>query len=113
MIPSPWVALVVALAGYRLQRLAGWDDFPPVARLRLWVTGGHEYYNATENRDGSIIRYRRPLLSHFLGCAFCLGFWIAVALYVAWRLEPTWTVTCCAPLGLSAAIGLIAKNLDP
>lgn len=39
MIPSPWVGLVLGLAAYRLTRLGGWDDWPPIYRLRAWIIG--------------------------------------------------------------------------
>lgn len=38
-MPSPWVSVVLALAAYRLTRLAGWDDFPLAAKIRAWVIG--------------------------------------------------------------------------
>lgn len=38
-LPHPWPALVVALAAYRLTRLGGWDDFPPIYRIRAWIIG--------------------------------------------------------------------------
>lgn len=112
MIPHPWVAVVLVLGALRLQRLAGWDDFPLAIRFRAWLTGAHEYYNTTENRDGAILRHRRPTVAHFLGCAFCLGFWISLATYLAWVFEPRLTLYAAAPLALSSAVGLTAKNLD-
>jgi hypothetical protein len=39
LMPSPFIALVIALAAYRLTRLAGWDDFPLAARIRAWAIG--------------------------------------------------------------------------
>jgi hypothetical protein len=39
VIPSPWVGLALALAAYRLTRLGGWDDFPPIAKTRAWILG--------------------------------------------------------------------------
>jgi hypothetical protein len=38
-LPSPWVGLVLGLAAYRLTRLGGWDDWPPIAKLRAWLLG--------------------------------------------------------------------------
>lgn len=39
MIPHPWAALVLVMGAYRLLRLAGWDDFPPIYKVRAWVIG--------------------------------------------------------------------------
>lgn len=113
MIPSPWVGIVIALGVYRLCRLIGWDDFPPVKRIRARLTGEVTYRNSTENRDERIYRYDRPTLEHFITCPFCLGFWLSLIAYACWYVEPKWTVYALAPWALSGAVGLISKNLDP
>lgn len=112
MIPTPWAAVVLALGAYRLTRLIGWDDLPPIARLRARVTGERQHMNSTVNRE-LITTYRRPTLEHFLSCPFCQGFWVSLAAYLVWRFEPTGTLYFLAPFALSAAVGLISKNLDP
>lgn len=115
MMPSALVLLVLALAAFRLVRLVGWDDLPPVVRVRSWVLGERvEARSRPAGRDDVYVTlYRRPLLAHFVHCPFCVGWWVALATYVAWVLEPRWTLYACVPLALSAAVGLIAKNLDP
>lgn len=121
MIPPPWVGVVLALAVYRLCRLAGWDDFPPVAKVRAWVVGEEIVNRGSTNArlgvtDEPVLygtTFRRPTLEHFLHCPFCLGFWLSVAAYLGWRFEPHWSLTLLAPFALSAAVGLVARNLDP
>lgn len=121
VIPPAYVAVVLALAGHRLMRLVGWDDLPPIARAREWLTqtrvettgSPNARMNLTREQPDTAVVHGRPLLAHFLACSFCAGFWIAVLIYVSWRLEPTWTVTLLAPFALSSVIGLVSKNLDP
>lgn len=121
MLPSPWVGLVLALAVYRLCRLVGWDDFPPVVRVRAWATGCEVVtigsHNARQGLTGEQVersfRYRRATLAHFLSCPFCFGFWAGVCVYVAWLYEPTWVLYGAAPFALSGAVGIISKQLDP
>ncbi len=121
MIPTWWVALVLGLGAYRVCRLLGWDDFPPIARARGWVTGEHVVTNGSTNTRMGLTsepvvasyRYRRPYLAALLHCAFCLGFWVSLATYVAWRLWPVGSVTVMAPFALSAFVGLVARNWDP
>lgn len=117
-VPEPWQAVILALGVYRLARLVGWDDFPPVQRLRDSVTGAQ--WNATDAgeqiADGEpdcIWAYRRPLLAHFFACPFCTGWWLSLAAYGAWLLSAEWTVAVLFPFALAAAVGLVAKNLDP
>lgn len=38
-IPGPWHAAILALAAYRLTRLAGWDEFPLAVKIRAWLIG--------------------------------------------------------------------------
>lgn len=96
-----WFQVAVLILGsFRLTRLVGWDDLPPVARARAWLLGARP--NGT---------YRRPLLAHFVHCPFCVGFWIGLAVIVSWWL---WTpvVIILAPFALNTIVGLTAKNLD-
>lgn len=121
MIPHPWPALVLALAAYRAVRLLGWDDFPPIARVRAWVVGEgavsrgshNAQLNLTAEKPEITVSYRRPLLDHFIHCPFCVGAWLSLIVYLAWLAEPRWTLYGAAPFALSGAVGLIAKNLDP
>lgn len=121
MIPSPWVGLVLVLAAYRCTRLTGWDDFPPIVRARAWVVGEKVVTRGSTNarlrqtsekveRDTT---YRWPTLNQFLHCAFCSGWWWSLAVYLSWIFAPRPTLYACAPLAFSAAVGLVAKNLDP
>lgn len=112
MIPSPWVGLILLLGAFRVTRLIGWDDLPPIARLRARLTGEVRYVNSTESRE-EIFRYGRPLLAHFLACPYCQGFWVSLVVYGAWILEPRWVLYALAPFALSGAVGLVARNGDP
>lgn len=121
MIPSAWASLVLALAAFRLTRLAGWDDLPPIVRARAWLVGEKAVTTGSSNaRMGlsgdpveTTYRYRWPTLAYALHCAFCSGAWWSLAVYVAWRLEPSWTLTAMFPLAVSAFVGTWAKVLDP
>lgn len=103
MTPS-WIELALLVLGsYRLTRLVGWDEFPLAARIRARAIG----------EEGFEPTYRRPTLAHLVHCPFCLGWWISLAAYLAWLVAPTATLYALAPLAISGAVGLVAKNLDP
>lgn len=120
MIPTPWIGLVLALGVYRIVRLIGWDDFPPVAAARDRLVGAklvssgstNTMLGLTSEPPDLVWVYDRPLLNHFLHCPFCQGFWVSVLAYVAWIEEPKWTLTVLAAFALSGVVGLISKNLD-
>lgn len=121
MIPNVWTGIVLALAAFRVTRLIGWDDLPPIARVRAWATGERVYSKPMRGENVDVYQHDRPLLSHFLHCAFCQGFWTASVVYGAWlaagspgHAEPrSWVFYALVPFALSAAVGLVARNLDP
>lgn len=121
MVPSPWHAVILTLGTYRILRLLAWDDLPPVVRAREWLLGIQWKRTGTSNSMQGLtaeqahlaVSYKRPLLAHLWLCAFCLGFWVSLAVYLLWRFEPVVTLYLCAPFALSGAVGLVAKNWDP
>lgn len=121
MIPSPFVSLVLVLGVYRLCRLAGWDEFPPILRLRDWLTGAVQVSAQSINQRMGITndppaqvtwRYKRPTLAKFIECPYCLGWWLSLTAYLAWLWEPRWALYALFPFALSGAVGLVSKNLD-
>ena len=113
MVPDLTIALYLALATFRIVRLIGWDDFPPIARLRGRITGQlPTRYSASEAR-GPIIEHRRETLAKFIECAWCQGFWVGCAVYVAWLAAPTAALYVLFPFALNGAVGIIARMLDP
>lgn len=104
-VPQPWEVILLTLAAFRLTRLIGWDDLPPIARTRDWLTGA--------DLAGDVWTYKRPLLAHWLHCAYCLGAWASAAVWAAWLVDARWTLIVLTPFALSAAVGLIARKLDP
>lgn len=121
MIPHPWPALVLALGTYRVVRLIGWDDLPPVLRLRRWITGEQSQVSASTNTSLGLTNelpqvvywWKRPTLAHFLGCAYCQGFWVGLAVYGAWIVWPRPSLYALAPFALNGIVGIVARNLDP
>jgi hypothetical protein len=95
---------ILALAAFRLTRLAGWDTITHPARRRLLGVGD----------DGRPVPGRDPYwgAAAFVHCAWCVGFWIAVAVAICWNLWPDATLAASIPLALSAVVGVVAKNLD-
>lgn len=111
MTPSPFVWLILSLAAFRLTRLIGWDDFPPVARLRSRLVREGDPRGRAIYADA--VLYGRPLLAKFVHCAWCVGFWVSALVYAVWAVAPTEALYVAVPFAISAAVGLLAKNLDP
>ena len=65
-MPSPFEALLLAVAAWRVWQLLADDTI--LDRPRKWIAKVDEH-----NRVG------REGLADFLECPFCLGFWVALA----------------------------------
>lgn len=138
-VPDWWQFTLLALAAYRLLRLASWDEFPLAVKIRAWVIGEHwvaiedvpagiEKVEGTGRVDAAELglpgkqptsevaevrpAYDRPTLAHLVHCPFCAGWWISLAVYGAWVGGQNWTLAAMTPWAISGVVGLVAKNLD-
>jgi hypothetical protein len=83
--------IVLSLAAYRLTRLVIKDTI--VESLR------------------QLVLRRLPIesrVTELLACFWCTGFWAAILVYVAWRLQPSLTMVMCVPLAISSLVGLMS-----
>lgn len=101
-----WYALVIlALASFRLYRLAAEDTI--LDRPRNWLVRLPPHWQEGDQ----IPRNYRDGLGAFIACPWCLGFWIAAAVWGCWYLTPDWTTGLSVPLALSALVGIVADRL--
>jgi Protein of unknown function (DUF1360) len=105
-VPDWWEALLLALAAYRVWHLVADDTIFDVPRARLLRLG-----NWRVEGDPVPAGYRR-FLGDFIDCAWCLGFWIALAWWAAWQAWPHATLVAATPFALSAAVGFARSRLD-
>lgn len=112
-IPTWWQFVLLALAAYRLTRLAAWDVVTRPLRER--VIGRYEEGSGREARDterGRKTRTYHAKLDEFWHCPFCFGYWTSVALWLVWLWEPHWTLVAMTPFAINAVVGLVTKNWD-
>ncbi len=102
MIPSALELVVLSLGAFRVYRLLGQDEILSPLRDRLT--------DARETRDGWV--FRRPRIATFLTCPWCCGFWVSLIVYGSWLSDSRPTLYAMTPFAISAAVGLIARNLD-
>ena len=102
---SDWLTIVLALGlTARLIRLTVYDDAGVLVRAPVTFLS---YLVLRQERGG---RFARDLL----GCPFCVGFWIALAVAVTWGLwsdQLWWQVAALAGTG-SYVAGHLAATLD-
>lgn len=105
-VPSPWIALLLLAASFRIWRILADDDI--FERPRRWVVRlPRDWEEGQMLPEG----YRIGLAA-FITCPWCLGFWVTIAVWLAWQASPHWTEVLSVPLALSAGVGIIRKNLD-
>lgn len=110
-LPDWWEGLVLALAVYRITRLLGWDEFPPIALLRDRLLDKR----ITRNVTGATLpefTFGRPVLAAGVQCPYCLGFWVGLLAWLLWLVAPTAALYLLAPFALNAVVGIVARNLD-
>ena len=93
-VPDWWEALLLALAAWRIFQLIAEDTI--LDRPRRYVTARLD-----------------AKWELFIECPYCAGFWIAVAWWAAWQIEPEWTLIVAVPWALSAGVVAAAKVLSP
>ena len=83
-MPSPYEAILLALAAWRVWHLIAEDDL--TESLRRHVTDG------------------RDKLTEFVECPFCLGFWVALAWVVFFAVWDDGAVWAALPFALNAVV---------
>jgi hypothetical protein len=106
-VPDWWATLLLALASYRAWRLLAEDDILDVPRRYLLRLGDWR-----KQGDPVPAGYRAAAGS-FLQCAWCSGFWVALAWWAAWQITEKWTLVFAAPFAISALVGFSRARLDP
>ena len=89
-VPNWYALVLLALAAYRIWRLLAHDTIlDPLRHLLVRAESKQE---------------------EFLQCPFCLGFWVALAWWLAWVAWPHWTLVVAVPFALSALVALVATH---
>jgi hypothetical protein len=100
--------IVLGLAAARLWRLISQDLI--LAPLRDRLVGVEKF----QVGDAQVQKNLRPRVVEFLGCPWCLGFWISIPAVALYLYAPgdviAWVV---GVLAVSEVVGLIVRNLDP
>lgn len=111
-VPSALVTVILVLAAFRITRLIGWDDFPPVRRVRDRVLKTTVDRSMTQRQPEPVYRYGRPILAQFVQCPYCLGFWVVLVCWLGWVVTPD-VLYVLVPFALSGAVGIVGRMLDP
>jgi hypothetical protein len=107
VIPSPWPFALLVLAAYRVWRLLAEDTILDRPRGWLYGAAGWDPESGDEPPPGF-----RAKLALFVSCPWCSGAWICAAVWAFWSWQPHWMLVVCVPFAISAAGGIVAKNLD-
>jgi hypothetical protein len=90
-VPSPFEAVLLALAAWRIWHLIALDDITD--RPRRYVTEG------------------RDKLLDFIECPFCMGFWVSLSWVGAFALWGEGTTWAALPFALNAVVIAMAHWL--
>lgn len=115
VIPPVYQFALLALISYRLWRVIAEDEVLEIPR-RYLVNLSQSW----EEGDPIPLNYRARLAS-FLVCAWCLGFWTSLLVYLGWMFTvgdyPHSTSQIVTAVGIwlaiSCVVGIIRAKLDP
>lgn len=95
--------IVLTLGAWRVWRIISTDTVLDPIRDRIL---------GPSSLAGGVTHYRRKKLAEFVGCPWCLGFWLALGAFAAWHWwSKDDSVLIAIPLAASAGLGLLT-NLD-
>ena len=121
VLVNPVFAIILALAIYSITRLLSIDSFPPIEKLRTkfyehfphdgfstlkrpvrgeWVAIGRGYTVNVGTWQGELV-----------SCPWCLGWWVSLAVSVAFLFWPTVVLALCVPFALRVIPGMIESIL--
>ena len=89
-MPSPFEAVLLALAAWRVWHLIAEDDI--TEPLRRHVT--------------------RESVLDFIQCPYCMGFHLSLVVYLFWIWLPTVTLYVCIPFALNAVVIAVQSLLN-
>lgn len=97
MIPDWWEMTLLVFGTYRLWRLVGADKVTEVWRDRLFIWWG--------KRNRAWAEWADELVT----CPWCLGSWMAIAVWGVWLVLPYATLVACGMLTAMTGVGLLGK----
>jgi len=98
-VPNWYELGLLALAAWRVFHLVAFDDI--LDRPRRYVTRLAPGWKQEGDATGE--NYREGL-ANFLTCPFCMGWWMAIAWWVAWLVFPTETMFVAVPFAISSGV---------
>jgi hypothetical protein len=98
-IPYWWDALLLTVAAWRLFHLLAFDDI--LDKPRRHVTRLSPNW---KNEGDATGEHYRAALANFIVCPYCLGFWVAAAVWGLWLAFPTETEFAAVPLAFNAGL---------
>lgn len=109
---SPVWLVINALMAFRLTRLWVDDELPPLPVFRRWARHRLDLASSrSSKRTEHISLYGGHPLENLIGCTWCAGYWISLAVFLAASLIPlTVWAFLAVPLALSAVVGLLAAR---
>ncbi len=99
MIPDWWEFALLALAAFRVWKLLAEDVIFDRFRERLL-----ELFETNPARASAIFG--------FLACGWCLGFWVAVAWWLAWLVWSYGVLVFATPWALATIVGVLVQALN-
>ena len=117
VVPSATGLVLIALATYRAARFFAADSLWAVPRQRLYRWAwDDEHPDVLDDGVGTFVPHSRgPVRSYvyeLATCQWCLGVWLAVGFYAAWRWGGNVSHAIIAVLAIAGGQGFLVSRGD-
>lgn len=118
--------IILAIGSYSITRLVVTDTFPLFQNIRDWIKDRFPPDDHVMDRRPPdripVEHWRRAsnnvfvvTKGHWIGelisCPWCAGWWVSLAVWVAFVLTPFWTIALLTPFALRAMVGGYANRV--
>lgn len=117
-------AVILVLGAVSITRLIVSDTFPPVAKLRQRFLSRFPFAGYVSNKpfpakyqqmmtsNRSYVAQQDSWLGALIHCPYCIGFWVSLAVVVAWAAWPTVALWGCFVMGTRWLVGALNNRFD-
>ena len=114
--------LIIVFGAYSITRLIVTDKMPWVEKPRNWIYDrfpplGHTTKHKIKtkgvesmNTSGGWYVTQGHWIGELLSCPWCAGFYVSLAVSIAYLYLPIWTLGALFPMALRAGVGVIAYH---
>lgn len=106
-LPGWYPLVLIGIAAWRTFQLVAYDEI--LDRPRRWFLRLDPAWEEDGDPVGEKYRLKWAL---FITCPYCAGFWISLAWFIAYQIDPRWASIVAVPFVINAVVIAGSKLLS-